>query len=336
MKKILALMLFAVSAQASGTHLAQMEPDQDSYLVGSRAVIFIPMKRPATPGTEFFLEIEGNPTGASVTALTPDLAVAVSSRFSTPEANEWRLKVFQQNRKEHLALEKGVAFYASEITRLKLQWEKETNQEARNQIQAEMDSLNEKKEFLKASIKDRRTLVDQIYAQSFVTTAFSRIGTKSGLLTIRADRNPANYLVGEAPVFFATPLVSFKGPDGVRENVLRGSFLGNVIHGSPVATEISFALPTLSGANQGVQSFRTDFYIRSKRQADRLRAAVGAAITKKTDYQDELSRAASPQDRTYWEMKIAELEAVKSALLGQLEEILILVDSAEMAFQVNP
>lgn len=336
MKNLLALLLFATSAHATGTHLASIEPDQDAYVPGSRAVIFLPMKRPTTAGMEFFLKLDGRPTKATVVPLSLDLAVAISDRFPAPQESHWNLTVFQQDRKEQLSLSKSIAGYSTELATRKLELEKETDPDSRAVLENRIRELGRRIEILETKAEEGRVLVDRVSEISRVLPASSSLLAVPELFTLRAGRTPANYLVGESATFFALPLVNFRGPDGVRENVLRGKFLGLTYYGTPVLTETQFTLPPFTSAHLGAQNFTVDFLIRSKRQADRLRAAANLALAKRDTLREDLAASVDPTERAWLQNQIAEMQSAADALMLQLEEILTPVDTGDTSFQVLP
>lgn len=336
MKALISTLLATVAlpALAAEPQFLKIQPDQSSYVVGSKAIVFGYINRLPTESTkELFVSMRVGGELTNAIRLSDRLVVALPRRFEAAGNYSVESNVFLQDREEMLNLEQSAAFYQLEINALLTKLESENDPDAKELIEAEIAASRQKRGAMVRKIADARALVEVGTKQVTVSPIFNFKST--GIMDVTIDRDPAVYSVGESANFTVHLNSLFDGPGGPHEPVVKA-----MIGSQPLSPEVSgenfsFTSFIFSAEDIGLREFEATYFIRPKAQADVLRNASQLALLEKNKLEGLLADSVSPKERAYLELKIADLNRVVAAIGDQLEEILVEVDSGSLEFTVE-
>lgn len=328
------LAIVALPALAASPQFVRTQPDQASYEVGAKAILFAYVDRlPTEPTKEFSVAMRVGGELTNAIRLSDRLLVALPKRFSTPGVQAVESNVFLQTKAEQLQLAQSAAFYQRQIDGLNKQLEGERDPENRAFLEALIAKQQFKLREVQNQIEGQRTLIEVGQSNILVTPASTIV--PAATFTLTADRDPAEYLVGEAAAFTAHLDTLFSGPDGPKEAILRGK-VGAENVPTPVQSgdDFTFTTAAFTTGQVGAQTFTVNYLVRSKAQSDLLRNASLLAGKQKQDLEKKLAESVVPEERAYFEAKILEMNQVMNAIAAQLEEILVEVDENSVSFTV--
>lgn len=336
MRAILTTLLASISfsALAADPQFVRIQPDQASYEVGAKAIVFAYVDRLPTESTkEFFVSMRVGGELTNTIRLSDRLLVALPKRFQDLGIQFVESNVFLQTKAEQLQLAQSVAFYQRQIDALSKQLEDERDPEKQALLEAVIAKQQMKLLEVQGQIEGRRTLVE-VGQSSILVTPSSSLKPAS-TFTLTANRDPAEYFVGESAIFTAHLNTQFTGPDGPKEAVLRGK-IGetSVVAPGQSGDDFVFTSPVFTASHLGDQNLTVDYSVRSKAQADLLRNASILAGKQKQDLEKKLADSVVPEERAYLEAKVLEMTQVMNAIALQLEEILVEVDENSLNFTV--
>ncbi len=335
MKILSLLLLLSTAAFASETKVVQVQPDQETYNVGARAVVFFQAIAKPQDQTELFMRLEHGEEEINVVPISPFLSAAFLPAFTQPEKYDLNLRVYQQNILTQRQVENGIAAYNKKIQTTQALLDSETDPSHRAILEAQLAKYQSEQAALKEALENNRTLLEVQHVSITVLPGAANVFTAPGIFTVKADKNPPNYLVGETAVFSVKLLTQFKGPDGPREHIFTGDLNGVAV--SPVlsGTQYVFTAPVFTSADVGAKTFTANLSIRSKRQADRLRDAIFQAVVARSDYTELRDASTQEAEKAYYQAKIDSLNQAIAAFNAQLGAILTPVTSGTLNVTVN-
>jgi len=336
MRTILTALLACASlpALAADPQFVRIQPDQASYEVGAKAIVFAYVDRLPTESTkEFFVTMRVGGELTNAIRLSDRLLVALPKRFEAAGKQTIESNVFLQTKAEQLQLAQAAAFYQKKIDALRKQLADERDPENRALLEAIIAKQQAKLREVQNQIEGQRTLVE--VGQSTVLVTPSSSLKPASTFSLTADREPAEYLVGESATFTAHLNTLFTGPDGPKEVVLRGR-IGEESVSAPVRSgdDFTFTSPVFEASHAGERAFSVNYLVRSQTQSDVLRNALRLAIKQKQDFEKKLEESVGPEEWPYFQAKAIEMNQVVDAISMQLEEILVDIDEAILNFTV--
>lgn len=322
-------------AWAANTKFVEFITDQSNYEVGAKAVIFAKTNFPPTnPRNQLHLRLTLDGEEIYFVRLSDRLAVAFPPRFTSPGVVEAQGEVYFEDASTAQQLEQSIAFYQKENQTLQAKLAGEVDPEARALIEQSIARNLGLIQQLTGTLNDQRTLVEIGFVSIAVGNSLTGPNL-SGVFNLFADRDPAEYSVGEKATFSTQVLTDFTGPDGPREIVFRASIEDVSVTARDLGgRNYSFTSASFIADQVGPQVFTAALWIRSKKQADLLRAGVKQATNLKADYVRQQQGSLSPSEQAYAQLKIDELTAAIAAMNTQLESSLLHVSTRNFNFTV--
>lgn len=335
MKAILLTFLSIISlpAVAEGPQFLRIQPDQSSYEVGAKAIVFGYIDRlPTEPTKEFFVTMRVGGEITNAIRLSDRLVVALPKRFEAPGSYAVESSVFLQDKAEFIQLGQSVAFYQKQIDALLRKLENEQDSEGRELLEIELAAFRQKHEAIQLQMAEARALVE-VRQISVLVNPVAKVRPLA-IMDLAIDRDPAVYSVGESAIFTAHLNSSFEGPNGPSEPLIKGKIGTTTLTPLFSGSDFIFSSPNFSIEDMGSREFEATYFIRPMDQANTLRNASQLALQERTVLQAQLDSSVRPKERAYLEFKISELNRVIDAISGQLEEILIEIDFGSVEFSV--
>jgi hypothetical protein len=338
------ILLAAVTVNAAPRFVQLEASSLAPYANGQAAVLTAHIRiQPTNPNDEIFVSSNLNGPvhndAQKLTRISDSEAVAITPTLTDAGAYTWHVSVYLQNKVK--AAQIDAAIYSTECDNVRIEnaLQTETDPAIRLNLMTERDSNNDFIGRSRNQLWNDRTGLESDDLVFSVSSAKVLLPFETPVIAIDADHENPTYAVGVRATFFVHALTDFSGPDGIKEILAFANINGNETNpGLPVerrrlgAKDFAFTPPVFLAADVGPRVFNAYLKVRSKAQADSIRASTIKAIQRRSEYIGKRDAAADAEKRAYYTSLIHEMDFTINELNSQLVAILQDVPSSKDFF----